>query len=253
MCARLLLLTYHGVHSTYDPSKNDPIYSIYRRDFLNQLNFLKSLPHIEITTLTDVRKRKQGSLVVLTFDDGLVCAKELIWPLLQKLRIRATFFISPGLIGKKGYLDWVSVRQMASEGAEFGTHGLKHRLFSRLNRKELEGEIVDSKKELGNQLGQKIISLASPGGSLHPQGAEIARKAGYRYFCTSRRSLNPLPAPFLLGRFPVKRMTPWRFFKSTVFMNKTALSLHRLIDEGKILSRRLSPQIFSRLRERIKR
>jgi peptidoglycan/xylan/chitin deacetylase (PgdA/CDA1 family) len=245
----LLLLTYHGVHEEFDPAKDDFIYSLPLGTFLQQMDFLNFQSHVRTQTLHNLKERHDDKTVVLTFDDGLRSSNDFIWPALLKRNLKGVFFVSPALVGKRGYLDWVDVRRMAEEGAEFGTHGFSHRLFEDLGEDDLRREIVDSKKELEDQIGQKVVSLAAPGGSFHPRAVEMASQAGYRFLCTSRRYLNPLPPPFLLGRFPIKRKTPWWFFKPTVLMNKTALDLHRLIDEGKRLSKRMVPGMFTRIRE----
>lgn len=213
------------------------------------MDFFTSLDHVRTQTLYDISERHEGKTVVLTFDDGLRSSMDFIWPALLKRNLKGVFFVSPALLGEKGYLDWVDVRCMAKEGAEFGTHGFSHRLFEDLDEDDLRREVVDSKKELEDQIGRKIISLAAPGGSFHTHAVEMAFQVGYRFLCTSRRYLNPLPPPFLLGRFPIKRKTPWWFFKPTVLMNKTALDLHRLIDEGKCLSKRMVPGVFTKIRK----
>lgn len=249
MSSGLLLLTYHGVHEEFDPAKDDRIYSLPLGAFLRQLDFLNSLDRVRTQTLYGITEAHDGKMIVLTFDDGLRSSIDFIWPALLKRNLKGVFFVSPALLGERGYLDWVDVRRMAKEGAEFGTHGFSHRLFEDLGEDDLRREVVDSKKELEDQIGRKVISLAAPGGSFHPRAAEMASQTGYRFLCTSRRYLNPLPPPFLLGRFPIKRETPWWFFKQTVLMNNAALDLHRLIDEAKRLSKRMVPGVFRRIRK----
>ncbi|TKJ42034.1 hypothetical protein CEE36_07360 [candidate division TA06 bacterium B3_TA06] len=248
MDARLLILTYHGIHEAYNPLQDDSIYSIPHNDFTLQLDYISGM-NCQLSILSAAVDRTRCNHLVLTFDDGLSSAGESVWPELQKRGMRATFFIPPGCIGKASYIDWPTVRRMASQGAEFGTHGYYHLPFAALDDRLLRQEIVRSKLELEDKLGTEVRVLAAPGGSLHPRAAAIARQAGYLHFCTSRRILNPLPAHFMLGRFPLKRKTPEWLFRSTARINSSATALHRVIDLSKSSSKRLFPGLFSGLRK----
>ena len=57
-------------------------------------------------------------------------------PLLAE-QLTATFFVSPALIGRPGYLGWAGVRELAQAGMTIGAHGLDHTLLSRLSDDQL--------------------------------------------------------------------------------------------------------------------
>ncbi|GEM_PF-2803149 len=254
MESKLIVLTYHGIHDEESVGEaDDPIYSLTKSEFSKQMDYLASLKYLKATTFNNISSITDSSrIVVLTFDDGLASASSRIWPILLKRGLTAVFFISPALIGQKGYLKWDDVRAMSDEGAEFGTHGLYHKRFSELEDKELFEEIVDSKKNLQDKLKKPVLSLALPGGSMHPHALEIAKDAGYKYFCTSQRAINSLPLGFIVRRFPIKRSTPWCLFKATVLGNHTAEKVHHIIDNGKEFVKKAIPVFFSKIRTRIK-
>jgi len=61
-------------------------------------------------------------------------------------------------------LNWDQVREMYSCGISFGAHTVNHPILTSLSYREAEREIVQSKRDIEDQLGHPVNSFAYPGG-----------------------------------------------------------------------------------------
>jgi peptidoglycan/xylan/chitin deacetylase (PgdA/CDA1 family) len=91
------VIKFHGVDG-YDYS---------REIFEGQLRYLKK--HFSIVPLEAIVKgtdndNSPANAIALTFDDGLRNHYTVVYPILQRLRIPATFFVCPGLIDSGRWL-----------------------------------------------------------------------------------------------------------------------------------------------------
>jgi peptidoglycan/xylan/chitin deacetylase (PgdA/CDA1 family) len=100
-CARIL--TFHGT-----PRGRLPEYE-------RQLRYLKrQFEVVPLGLLVEAMlagERKLSRLAAVTFDDGLRSNVEVMYPLLRKLGVPATFFVCPGLIDEGRWLWNVEARQ----------------------------------------------------------------------------------------------------------------------------------------------
>ncbi|MGA2255620.1 MAG: polysaccharide deacetylase family protein, partial [Thermoguttaceae bacterium] len=124
--------------------------------------------------------------VALTFDDG--CETDLLTaaPLLRQLLYNATFYITVGFLGNRGFLSRAQLRELTDQGFEIGCHSMTHAYLSDLGAKELHYEIADSKQALEQITGRPVEHFSCPGGRLNSRVVEVAREAGYRSLATSR-------------------------------------------------------------------
>lgn len=96
---RLSILIYHRVLPKPDPLRpDDPDAAAFRWQMQLVSRFFQPLP------LDDaVRRLREGCLparaICVTFDDGYADNAEVAFPILQELRIPATFFIATGFLG----------------------------------------------------------------------------------------------------------------------------------------------------------
>ena len=94
-------------------------------------------------------------------------------------------FIAVGLVGQKGYLTWDEIRNLHEAGFSFESHTWSHRSLTTVPSNEFEHELVDSKKELEQQLGQEVNQLCFPRGLFSPRVMGACERAGYTDLFTS--------------------------------------------------------------------
>lgn len=76
-------------------------------------------------------------------------------------------------------LTWPMLRQMRHDGFSIGSHTRTHVSLPMENAATAQGELVESKRALEQQLGGPVDHLAYPGGEFTPAVVEAAAAAGY--------------------------------------------------------------------------
>jgi len=137
--------------------------------------------------------------ICLSFDDGHASDFELVLPLLLKYNMKATFFITPHLIGREGHLSWNQVRMLNDAGMEIGSHSLSHPYLTTVSDQQLFTELKQSKVQIEQNIGKEIKSFAYPFGDYSHRTNALAKLVGYEYICTSK------PGLFKAGGQIVKR------------------------------------------------
>jgi len=118
-------------------------------------------------------------------------------------------------------LDWDEVREMKANGISFGSHTVNHLLLTHVPIDEARGEIVDSKREVENKLGDPSAYFAYPNGNWNEDVKELVKDAGYSAAVVAANTTNNGNTdPFLYGRLNVHDGTcaaPWGSFSRAVF------------------------------------
>ena len=146
---------------------------------------------------------QQDKVVFITFDDGYLDNWEYAFPILNEFNFKATFFVCSGYINQeenqdssgghqlsKGLkmLNAKNLLQMKNAGMEIGSHGVSHRMMSRLDHLEQYQELFASKETLEKFTSGDIVSYAYPNGQ---RGAitEYANvesvNMGYKIVCST--------------------------------------------------------------------
>ena len=220
---RIVVLCYHSV----DPSKE--IRSATPGLFERHLEWLAEhceiVPYRSITqTMTSpIRGRP---IVAITFDDGYEDNHRVALPILTRLGIPATIFVTTGLIDQdpgvmrrfaelwrapeeavRG-MTWDQVEEAREAGIEIGAHTRTHPILAGLDEDRAEVEIAGSKRTIEDHLGVRVTSFAYPFGKprehLTRRTIDLVSQLGFRSAVAIRyRGVRPSDDPFCIPRFAV--------------------------------------------------
>ena len=144
--------------------------------------------------------------VALTFDDGSETDLVTAAPILDGLAFTATFYITTGFLGKRGYLSRQQLRELSDAGFEIGCHSMTHPYLSDLSEGDLNREMLEPRKRLEDIVGKPVEHFSCPGGRYNRKVQLIAQRGGYRTLSTSRVWPNSLDTDlFQLGRVVIMR------------------------------------------------
>jgi peptidoglycan/xylan/chitin deacetylase (PgdA/CDA1 family) len=224
--ARAVVLMYHRIaDAPRDPGEGDYVVSPER--FRAQMDWLARSRRPVVGAERLAAPGLPDGAVALTFDDG--CDSDLLvtLPLLRRLGLSATFFVTPGRLGAPGYLTPEQLRALAEGGGAVGSHGLDHQLFERLTDDELQRQLVESRRRLEDLLGARVDALSLPGGSGGARALAAARAAGYRLVFGSRPGVvRAGDAAAALPRFAMRGHHGLPAFRAMVEQQKRARLRH---------------------------
>ncbi len=213
--ARAAILMYHRVGELAVGRPEDDVYRVTPGDFEAQMALLvrEGYPVVPASAL-DSRDLPPRA-VVLTFDDGWDSDVLEALPILRRHGLRASFFVSPALVGRPTYLTWDGVQRLDAEGMEVGSHGLDHALLGEVPAPEATRQLRESRDWLRQRLGREAESVALPGGNGGRRVARLARAAGYRRVMGSQPGI-ATGGSLLLPRFAVRRGDDLTAFRAVV-------------------------------------
>jgi hypothetical protein len=210
---RDMVLAYHEVM----PESNYA-YCVTSEAFAEQLGLLDSLKKSE---LLDTR---------ITFDDGEQSQYHNALPFLTEYGIKATFFVTPGLIGTAPkFLGWDALRALQSEGHAVQSHGWSHKFLTFCAEQELFHELRASKQSLEDNLGSAVEEISVPGGRWDLRVLHACAAAGYRRIYISDPWIETeISGIKIIGRFMVRRTTTLAELKKIVARDQSTLRKLRL-------------------------
>lgn len=189
------VLLYHRVNTQRDPLN----LAIDPNRFERQLRLLKklgyrSLAMAELAESIESGRKPSGKRIVITFDDGYLDFYTNAWPLLEKYGFGATVYLVSDYIGgdssfDKGLpsgvgpwklMDYSQIVELQRSGIEFGSHGCQHRALDTLDDTEKHDEVVRSRQELEQKLGQPITAFSYPYAKFQSSDFNLLSEAGYR-------------------------------------------------------------------------
>ena len=198
--APIMILFYHRVADTHP---ND--WTTSNRRFAQQMAWLQR--HFDVISLPEVQRRLRTGRnsvpsVSITFDDGYAENCDQALPLLLRLEIPYTYFVS-----SRHVLEGVpfphdvhsgtplapntlrQLRDLSAAGVEIGAHTRTHADLGQVTRASvLEEEVIGSKHDLEQALGRPVRYFAFPFGQRHNitrEAMRLARKAGYDGACSA--------------------------------------------------------------------
>ena len=252
----IVFLMYHELEqpgrTLCHPEPGYVRYVLRAADFQAQMKLLENQNWRGVSVSEAIRFPDYKSVAV-TFDDGsetdLICAA----PVLRQLGFGATFYITAGWLGRRGYLSPGQLRELSALGFEIGCHSMTHAYLTDLDESGLQREIAEAKSQLEQVIGRPVEHFSCPGGRFDQRVAEVAVRAGYRTVATSRIQANSKSTdPLALGRIAVMRSTSLSQFQELcsgrgLWQSRLRLQLR---EAGKKL---LGNSIYDRLRSALLR
>jgi len=231
---RFTILMYHMVCSP--KTTKEAKYACPPEQFEQHLHYIKNSHHT-VVSLDDIEQYLlSGSTlpenaVAITLDDGFEDNYTQAFPLLQKYELSASIFLATGVIGasnkwmqgrdfpKRAMLNWGQIEEMSRYQISFGAHTVSHAKLSELDASAAAQEIVLSKQQIEEQLGQACPHFAYPYGLFAKQTPEIVKNAGFTLACSTRSGFNNSKVPpFILNRTNVYGTdTVWRLKQKLTF------------------------------------
>jgi len=208
-----IILEYHEV----DPM---PVrgWGVTSEDFAEQMQFLVKTGYnvIPIADLVDYLYGRRDSLprnpVVITDDDGWLCAYTEIDPVLKHLNVPWSLYIYPKIIGQGSHaLSWPQVETLVANGVDVESHTMSHADLTRKGHPSmtdaqydafLRTELDESREAISSHTKQPVRFLSYPFGNYDDVVTAAARRAGYTAGLVSWMRPNKRTTdPMKLGRF----------------------------------------------------
>jgi peptidoglycan/xylan/chitin deacetylase (PgdA/CDA1 family) len=203
------ILMYHHIDGGHH---RNSLY-VSPENFEKQMRFLRKnnyrvISINELLFLLRQDKPRPHHIVAITFDDGYKDNYSNAFKILRKYKFPAAIFISPGLVGKAGYLNWPQIKEMSENGIIIGSHTLTHAYLPGLSRDKIIRELKLSKDIIVEKLNPPINALCYPIGEFSKEIQDIARSVvGYELAFTTNRGVIKTPRNedlFALRRIKIK-------------------------------------------------
>ena len=209
---RVPILTYHALDQRPSAITVSPETFQWQMEELHRGGFqVISLSRLVISINTGASLPDRP--VVIAFDDGFESVYTHALPVLQWFGFPATVFLVPGYCGKLNdwpsqpagaprlpLMDWPQIRELGSHGFEFGGHTSTHPRLDQVPPETLEGEILESKRDIEERLGETVETFAYPYGRSDDASEALVRR-GYAGACTTRLAMaGPKSDPLSLER-----------------------------------------------------
>lgn len=164
--------------------------------------------------------RPMGGTLSITFDDGYRDNAEVAAPILRRLDLPATFFVTTGFIGSNfvprwdahltqqpGWMTWDQVRELRKQHFDIGGHTVHHIDLGAESPQVIRGELAQCRASLEEKLGEPATLFAYPFGGRSNISAEavwLVREAGFECCVSACGGINsPVADPFSLNRISV--------------------------------------------------
>jgi len=226
------ILCYHEVdaapaHETIprrtasaDTASEQLRYTATPEQFREELDYLEQRDYhvIALADLVDFLKGRRASLparaVVITVDDGWLCAYTEIFPELRRRKIPWTLFVYPKIVGRGAHaVTWAQIAEMAEAGVDVESHTYTHPFLTQTN--DLDRELAGSREAIEEKTGKPVCFLSYPYGDYDPTLIAAAEADGYEAaVTTSRAPIAPSTSPLALTRYLIHNDTTLEEFKT---------------------------------------
>lgn len=192
------------------------------------------------------KNRKKNS-ICLTFDDGNISDIEIVLPKLLEKKVKATFFIVPSFINKKGHLSKEQIIELSNNGMEIGSHSFSHLNFTKIKKSLRENELSSSKIFLEDLIGKEIKSFSFPYGFINKDSIQSVFKTGYSHCCTSKHGVSSENSK-TIPRNSINSKTKNSRLEEIIYPTRKIKFYWMLEDFGKPILKKLPSRFYSRIR-----
>lgn len=161
--------------------------------FARQIEYAHNKGYKFLTAVDYAAQSDKNNYLCLTFDDGYESIFNYAFPILKKYSIPATVFINPVYVGQLNtwdinlgwlrfnHLYWDQIKKLSNFGWEIGSHGLTHTDLTRLDKGDLQEELVYSKKLIEKKIHHHVRSISYPFGNVNVDVCAESINCGYQY------------------------------------------------------------------------
>ena len=236
------ILTYHQVN---DIDQNSETLTVEQFDaqmkYLAEGGYNVITPN-ELLDAWEGQSTLPANPVVITFDDAHIDIYKNVFPILQKYKLRATFFLVTDYVNLyPNYITWDQAREMQASGlADIESHTLNNRPMTEIySRDKLWDQLYGSKQAIEWYLKKPANFIAYPDGKYTVEAEAISKEAGYRAGFTLDYGLaHQNPQHYVLDRIPVYGSNSHTLFRFKLRLNGAPLIAplnrfkQRLIKDG---------------------
>ena len=142
--------------------------------------------------IAEIKKKslRNAKKVCVTFDDGYRDNFELAYPLLKRLDVPFTIYVSMNFVDNKSNMWWycgqllgMTSEQLCILATEplctIGAHTLSHPKLDEFDEQEQWTEIFDSKLKLEEKIGKSIYHFSYPYGAHNQISMDCVKRAGF--------------------------------------------------------------------------
>lgn len=164
-----LVLMVHGFKPTKEDCKS--AFEMTAVSFERLMTFMTdngwhAMTYDELKQMVESRQWKP-KYFYLTFDDTYDTVYTEAYPILKRLNIPFTMFITKGLVGTKIFITMEHLHELAKEPlSTIGCHGLDHKMFRDFTSEEMERQCREEKEWLEKTFDIKVDSFAFPYGRI---------------------------------------------------------------------------------------
>lgn len=196
------LLLYHSIGG--NPYDHKLAVRVPLKKFHEELEFLRKSGYKTCTVSELIEHnlwQEREKYIALTFDDGYKDNLATAAPIIKKMGMNATFFITTSDIDGAGrkkwsngspreYMNWQDIRHLGEMGFEIGSHMIHHVDLTSIDDIQLRLELEGSRDIISKNTGKQVKVLSYPYGRLNQRIAALAREAGYVGGCSSVCGVN---------------------------------------------------------------
>ena len=130
----------------------------------------------------ELNLNKTDRKLLLTIDDGYKSFYDNAWPILKEEKIPFILFVSTREVGKKGYMTWKNIREIAQyDFVEIGNHSHTHDYLIDFQDDEIIKDLKTSIEIFKNNLGQNSYFFSYPFGEFSKSFKDIVINLGFKF------------------------------------------------------------------------